>query len=556
MSDAGYQQRDVKAWMEVDLPEAGTARLEILKFSSQFGLNSIPQATCSLALGVDVNDIKKVSVTHIILSQMRYKLKARVYGLVKPIATAKPLNIKFNDDSDIFNGQPFLLFDGYTSGAGYRRSGSSIEYVVSLEHWLSDLTASSALSPDLQPGVPFSLFFPSVKPSVESGISPGVSITLASTVYNFSAVQTDLWGLGIKKYLTDIAGRNALSTAQENTTGQGIIGGGAGANFATEKNSAALSALAKFLSQGPYHVPLRFKNNGNTSQIVCNILRNMAAKSMTNFDGTTFWDNIMIQGASVMYNVAPTVNWAIVAPKLPNYKKEFKTIYTAEINGFDISTSTPRFLKGVILKCGFASGHALGGMSPQNVPGASSTLSFYNSGIYVVKDTVGTMLVQNGPDWLDLPAEPATVRNERPVHSLTAGGSSPADRAIGVAIVGSRNTGDAVAHAIYANEILKYRSGSVSGKLRLDICPGSIVKVDTKSVRGSDINPEISKGYDYPLFGCVDQVSVYIDAVAAQASTSFVISNIRSEAENEDPNLSMTENPIYDTTWNGAPLYL
>ena len=112
MSDAGYQQRAVQAWMEVDLPEAGTARLEILKFSSQFGLNSIPQATCSLALGVEVNNIKKVSVAHVILSQMRYKLKARVYGLVKPIATDTPTNVKVNDDSDIFNGQPFLLFDG------------------------------------------------------------------------------------------------------------------------------------------------------------------------------------------------------------------------------------------------------------------------------------------------------------------------------------------------------------------------------------------------------------------------------------------------------------
>lgn len=553
MSDAGYQQRDVKAWMEVDLPEAGTARLEILKFSSQFGLNSIPQATCSLALGVDVNNIEKVSVAHVILSQMKYKLKARVYGLVKPIATAKPLNIKFNDDSDIFNGQPFLLFDGYTSGAGYRRSGSSIEYVVSLEHWLSDLTASSALSPDLQPGVPFGLFFPAINPSVESGIAPLLSITLASTIFGMSAAKNDLWGEGIKKYLTLIAGRNALSTTQENTTGQGATLGGAGANFATEKNDSALGALAKFLSQGPYHVPLRFKDNGNTTQIVGNILRSMASKSMTTFEGTTFWDNIMIQGASLMYNVAPTVNWAIVSPKLPNYREKFKTIYTSEINGFDISTSTPRFLKGVILKCGFASGHGLGGMSPQNVPGGSSVLSYYNSGVYVVKDTVGTMLVQNGPDWLDLPAEPATVSNPSPVHSLTAGGSGPVDNGIGEAVAGSKNTANAVAHAIYANEILKYRSGSVYGKLRLDICPGSIVEIDVQPARGLDV--KLNK-YKSPLFGCVDQVSVYIDAVAAQASTSFVISNIRSEAENEDPNLSMTENPIYDTTWNGAPLYL
>jgi hypothetical protein len=163
------------------------------------------------------------------------------------------------------------------------------------------------------------------------------------------------------------------------------------------------------------------------------------------------------------------------------------------------------------------------------------------------------MLVQNGPDWLDLPAEPATVSNPSPVHSLTAGGSGPVDNGIGEAVAGSKNTANAVAHAIYANEILKYRSGSVSGKLRLDICPGSIVEIDVQPARGLDV--KLNK-YKSPLFGCVDQVSVYIDAVAAQASTSFIISNIRSKEENEDPNLSMTDNPIYDTTWKGAPLYL
>lgn len=552
-NDAGYQQRDIRAWLEVDLPSAGTQKIDILKFSSQFGLNSIPQATCSVALGVSASDTKNVSTAHGILSKLKYKVKARVYAIVKQIVTEIPPNIKVNDDSDIFNGKPFLLFDGYTSGSGYRRSGSSIEYVVSLEHWLSDLTASSALSPDLQPGVPFSLFFPSVRPSIESEIYPGVKTTLAGDVYSFSAVQQDLWGLGIKKFLTDVANKNALSTAQEDLTGVGVIGGGGAGAFLTEKNTSALSALAKFLSTGPYHVPLKFKDNGNTAQIVCNILRSMANKSMSAFEGTTFWDNIMIQGASLMYNVAPTVNWAIVVPRLPNYREALKTIYTSEITSFDISTGMPRFLKGVLLKCGQASSHGLPGVGPNNVPGSSSALSFYNSGLYVVKNAVGTMLVQNGPDWLDLPAEPDTVSNASPVHNLQANQNQNAiNTAIGKAIEGNKNTANAVAQVIYANEILKYRSGSVSGRLRMDICPGSIVKIDTQSVRGS----AISLQYDYPIFGCVDQVSVYIDAVAAQASTSFTVSNVRSETENSDDTLTLSENPIYESVWKGAPLYL
>jgi hypothetical protein len=85
----------------------------------------------------------------------------------------------------------------------------------------------------------------------------------------------------------------------------------------------------------------------------------------------------------------------------------------------------------------------------------------------------------------------------------------------------------------------------MSGKLRFDIAPGSVVAIETA--------PTDREAQDI-LFATVTQVAFAIDAERAAAGTSFTLAHIRTSAENEDPTLTSVRSPLYKAIWKGAPL--
>jgi hypothetical protein len=109
----------------------------------------------------------------------------------------------------------------------------------------------------------------------------------------------------------------------------------------------------------------------------------------------------------------------------------------------------------------------------------------------------------------------------------------------------------------YKSAILGQRYGELSGKLRFDIAPGSIVKVKPP------IN-EIGKS-NTPMYGAVVQVSFVINAEQHTAGTSFALSHVRTEKENDIKNTTSKKHyvgtvaPIYKdeppgSPWPGGPL--
>jgi hypothetical protein len=549
MTEKGFKQESYRAWMTIDVPGySEPIELNITRLSAQFGLNAIPQASCSIALGAFVGNTSYVSNLHFIIEKIKYRAKATVYMNVAEGYEAIPPGVEINRDA-AFNGKAFVVFEGYTSGSGYKRSGSAVEYVISLEHWLSDLNNSTALSPDLMPGIPFNLYFPATSSSPEASKEYWTARSLAANTFQDEVIRQDVWK-GMKDYFTAIANQN-----QVGGTSNPIFGAGSLLNpniFKTKKNDAALAALEKFATPGSaFYVPLKLNGEVSTGETLRRIADVFFSKTLTTFDGSTFWDNIVTFSASFLFGISPGISTAWIVPRLPNYRKPYKTIYSTEINNFDISTGMPKFVSGVILKGNFVDGSGVTNINNQNNASPASALNLFSSGMYFSDrhfTDPGMIIIQKSPDWLAVSLTSADIENVIMPRK-------PADikNNVDVAARGKDQITALTAFAklVYSTEVLKYRGGSLTGKFRLDIAPGSIVKIETAGEKV--LNKD---GFAYPIFASVDQVSLAVDSVSGQASTSFAISNVRSEIENADNDLTTETSPMYSNVWPGAPLYV
>ena len=112
-----------------------------------------------------------------------------------------------------------------------------------------------------------------------------------------------------------------------------------------------------------------------------------------------------------------------------------------------------------------------------------------------------------------------------------------------------KNLLDRYAESVYVHEALKSRQGSLTGKLRFDIAPGSIVRIE---VAGDAFVPKDRLGE--ALFANIIRVTISIDANAQKAFTSFNLSHVRTEDENTEAGMAVDRHPLYDAVWTGTSL--
>ena len=563
MAAGSIKSENYRVWMTIDVPTAyvptgslikvsiKTVTLDVSSFSAQFAVNAIPQATCSIAMGKQIPNTDKISEIHQIIDVMQYRAKASVYMQVDQRYSDVPEKTPLNKD-DAFNSKPFIVFEGYTSGSGFRRSSASVEYVLSIEHWLSDLNNASALSPDIVPGTPFNLFFPSNGITPEAQNAPGLGLSKVRQIVTSKKIKKDMWQ-AILDYFKAVSSLNSLSKQSSPIL---PIGSSLIPNvFFALKNDAALASLNKFdTPEGKFYKKIAIRSDSELNATADKILQTIHGVTLTSFDGSTIWDNLINFGANLQFGISPAIRTAWVFPKLPNSRQEYITIYDSEINSFDVSTSMPRFIGGIIIKgiYGVGSGFSNIGASTGSVPAPVLTnfsSCMYFSKRYLSGQNIGAVLMQKAPNWLTTQISSKDIIAIQPITQQQIDVAQSAEVKVVAQEIEAINT--AYARSVYNTEILKYRRGVVSGKFRLDIAPGSIVKIIVEGDSGI-----IKDKLNRPMYASVDQVSVSIDAIAGQASTSFVVSSVRSEVENVDDDLTSINNPLYTEVWKGAPLFL
>jgi hypothetical protein len=552
-----------KVWAEIT-PAAGGAAMkigdetnggDIVSISATFALNTIPTATLVLATGYNAATLKPATI-HTIKDQLRPRDKVTVY--VRVIAGAA------GDAAKVKPGK-YKIFDGYLAGIGYQRSHNHANYVLHLIHWLDDLNNSTAVCGDWLPGAPAdyarAALVTAAGRTSALGPAPSISRDLASA----RNLREDLWEKTIKPICYEVAGfAGDLS--------QKIV-------RAKTHNEAARKALDRMPGNGGpdgkvnYYKPLKFRapNSGafNIDNSLANYFRAVFADSTSQ---NSFWAKIITSmAAEFMFAISPAVDWALPIPFCAGvrWKPGAPVIEASDYSYANFTTNMAQMIEAVhiVYTVGsYANVKFENGQRTQDPP--NSYFYPYASWPKIAESAAtpydGLKLFKTPPGWLShaaaaglsawssvqgagQTATPAAASNKR------AAKVTPTPAAYKAA---TNITSDFAKHW-YLTEVLQQRVGELSGPVRFDIAPGSIVKIIAPD------SDRITATANEHVIASVISVSYVINSERATAGTSFTIAHTKTPAEADTKsNYSTGKPPLYgadddtdDTvTFYSAPL--
>lgn len=554
--------------------------VELLQATVDFGLNEIPNAMATVAVGRRADNENIVAAIHYLTRHLKLFLPVSIWAEV-----AVTDSVGSRDSWPVTETgapKPFRMFDGYITGSGFRKTSSAVEFDLSITHWLSDLNFSSTLSRSSSPQNPGQLsYWPSLPLYPNAGardpslFRQGSPITQPQTIINPGTILRDLWGYtlqtgdpsnwpslpergvgGIKQWLTELSLQDRINWRQIRE------GGCIGAQPLPDaaQNVEALSALSKIepLANGYIDgVPLRMDRRPGIINIAVQIATQLGYETPEVLYNHTIWDKLVGQyGSDLLFAVVPQVEKALVVPFNPGLRRPWAVIYANDYDYFEQYSNIPRPLRGVGLFVGreFAAG---GGVSLNNSPVYNTPGAYYEN----PKRLNGLVVWKKAPRWLSTVVIP---------HSYQAGGQ---DTEIATSFDSKR--GDIpdqkdpkckfedikplwcdYARGLYIQEILRGRNGRLSGRLRFDIAPGSIVRIEQP--KEEFVVKQMFPGFVTPrrsyIYAQVLRVSCMINSESQRAGTSIQFGFTRDEDENEDESYSTDRHPIWACNWYGAPL--
>lgn len=539
-------------YLEVD----GVGDFEVSQFSCGWAANEIPTAACMLAIGRDVRTQLKAKL-HDSATKLKTMRKARVWFEPKG---------EYDREVDWPAGKR-KIFEGYFTGFAYRKINGKVTAIGNLIHWLAALGFSSTLTEAGHVSNPTSLNAAAVLPNLgDPGAGEGAyigNLTLAPILAD--QVTTDLWK-GIKEMFCALAAIPALSPV--GTQGEC---GGAGDG---KKNDVALEALSRI--EGPAKdcnkaykrgVALPLDTKG-VNVIEDSIATGLSQETVESYSTVSFWDKMVGQlFPSFGMAIVPMVESAIVVADTPAYRTQvWREIQIDDEDSFDLTRESHRPLRAVGVVGGYISQTKAGVQvngEDEGPPGRPDSSFAVVGGCYA-EDSVaagdGMIMYVSAPPWLQVvgvasayAAGTQGLKKDTPVPTGTTPGL-PAKSDLPTPASGT--VGDPVnelftkyAHEVFVNQMLRGQSGAFSGKLRFDIAPLSIVRVRATTEKF------IGPGQDdlaEPIVGCVQRVTISINAEAGMAGTSFQLSHVRTATENKEDRTSVTEHPLFGKAIHGG----
>lgn len=581
---------------------------DIVGMSATFGLNSIPTCTLDVATGLEVRTEKKATI-HDVVDKLEPRDRCTVF-----------LTIKSTDgqiDKPIINGMEdgkYIVFDGYYAGIGYQRAQNNCTYTIHLVHWLDDLNCSSMLNGDWAQNVPHDLaqvasniVIADLAGGSGSGARSGTGARMmpmidfkrpdgGGAIVTQANMQRDLWELVIKKIFLGITKMNHPRLQCKNKQNKGAEPGGADPDGTRadplgrpgDNNSAAVEALKRMPGKVPAkyraRLPLNLTGFDGGDPFVFLSLSAHEGLCRMILDGLAYnsmWSKLVGDLApSFLFAISPSVEYAQAIPFFPGLNEFHVEITGEEYNYANFNANFANLISSIVIYWapqGDSSGAHQGG-------DRTPVLSYCKpAGSYPAKEGDydnhwGNILVRDPPAWLANPVYTQGYTRDSHIYAPNRSAIFPqAGRPNAEAKMThqqvektykdskddvdgeSLNVYDRFACHWYKSAILGQRYGELSGKLRFDIAPGSIVK----------INPPITEigNSNTSMYGAVVQVSFVINAEQHTAGTSFALSHVRTEKENDIKNPTSKKHyvgtvpPIYrklppGSPWKGGPLAL
>jgi hypothetical protein len=262
--------------------------------------------------------------------------------------------------------------------------------------------------------------------------------------------------------------------------------------------------------------------------------------------------------ADYSFAVVPRAQDGLVVPFIPGYRGPsggaFADILADEQGGSEAGAAMPRPLRGYGILSGIAS-RAGTNLTPGDAP---SDADMGVGGYFSPKDKKGAVMIGQAPAWLASMVSPSLYGDDASgafdgcSNSLSPGDGKDTGARDKIPAKGKKIKAalDAYARCRYAQEVLKGRMQVVSGIFRVDIAPGSLVRIEGASEKFiGDYD-----GLAGIAFGQVLRVTLVLDAEAPSAGTAFHVGFVRSEWENGRDATSVDAHPIYKKAFNGCPL--
>lgn len=518
-STYSYSQFDAQGDTALYLTVAGEI-FPLVAFSSNFSLNEIPQASCTVGVGRDAASPNAAEYAPIHANFSWDKLQeAQVYF--------HPSGQEARDKD--WPNTPILVFDGYIVAARRTKHLGKYQVEISLTHWLFDLACSSAVSGNSHVANPGDMTAAAVFGTGARGKSSYTALLskLGQGVVA-SYVMIDFWGV-LKSIFSAyaqgetrpvskaIAGCTELSTKRQNARALKALKRIEGADFTPSKDT-----------NKPYEYGAALKFDFKDLPTVVTAIGNSLNTELTSsYADTSFWTKLVSQFCPTFgLAVVPMIDTALVIADTPMFKptdnQPYKIIYAEDYVSEAAVGTIERPLAGVVVVTRPGDG-ATGSTRAQN----NDVVGCYQA---LVPDPDGVVLFSGAPPWLALIPAAATLT------PIRTGASSDAS---------IREVFNRWAKEVYIKNALRGRTQTVAGRLRFDIAPGSIVRVTSaqESVLPDEDAPARIDNLGFDTFGEVARVSVVINAEAPSASTSFLLTNVRTHSEYLGTNLK----DVYNT---------
>jgi hypothetical protein len=509
-----------------------------VRCSVDYELNAIPQATATIAVGRDFTG--KPSPAHDLIKNFVDRAPAAIY--FRPYVMGIPTNSGTQPGQFNLEREGHLIFEGYVTAAGFTRSRGGAQFNVQMEHWLSELGFSSIFSKSSHPTNPGDYSFGSMGPMGGAG-GAFANLGLAFDFVTSEHITNDFWGEALKPFLLKLCEKDAFYASDPYIEGSGA-------------NDGAKNAIERI--GGKQQMKLALDVDGADVDIVSNIMNHVSAAVGTAgpLANQTMWDVLIGTFCSqYLFSLVPRISDAVIVPFIAGYRKSYLTISADEETQVEWTRGLGRPLRGVGVLCNAESST---GATKKGQP-APAALGI--GGFYSPDDKAqGIIIIKEGPGWMNRLYSPALY-----AHGSVGSDGKPIGTAVHPGGEKKADVPDAVAtrlketirpflgkyaQALYALEKLRTRQAVCSGPFRLDIAPGATVRVENEGEQHITDDP-----FSAPFYAHVARVSLAIDGEQPSIGTSFHLSHIRSEAENEDDKTSIDSHPLYKETFLGCGLF-
>lgn len=512
------------------------AMRDVVSVSASFALNTIPTATLLVAVGYNPVDNNKPATIHSLLPSLRQRQKVVVEITVTPGG---------GDTSRITAGT-YKIFDGFLAGIGVQRSHNQFHYVLNLVHWLDDLNNSSMIAGNWFPGVPDDYTVAAAYDTAgASGVGQNIAAapTIPSFYFSDANITGDLWEKSLKPALQKIAeGAPALVPRTEEL-----------------KNDAALAALARMPGTASNYTPLKFDTGANLQEAIWTYFNSTIKNSSGQ---TSFWGKLISEYCQqFLFAISPAVDWALPIPFCAGlrWKPGGKEIGIKDYSHANFNANMAQIIESVNILYPLTTSNGIkyesGNPLPQRVAYYKPAAEWPRPQDIAGSDERkrGLRLFKTPPVWFAQLAPGAAGGGLAAAEARMT--SSPAQPAGGPpsgaqAINSNTNVIEKFAQQWFINEVLQQRYGEISGPLRFDVAPGSIVKIELPPS-----SPDTRQS-EY-VVASVMSVSYVINSERAMAGTTFTLAHTKTKFENDATDIYFVADapPLYPgSVWSGGPL--